>query len=356
MSLEDIVNVQISRNTVSVSRAGFGTALIVGPNAPYSTARTAVYTSIAAMVSAGYATTDEEYIAASKLFAQNPSPTRVKTGRIDVGDADLTATLNAIVNEDNDWYALIVTDHTKANQLLAAAWTETQRKIYCLSSDEAAIVDTTDGADSTSIAAQLKASSYLRSCLLYSAVADTQFPEAAALGRILPLDPGSYTLKFKTLAGITVDSLTATQKTNALAKYCNTYTTIGGVNIVEEGKVSGNEWLDTIVFIDWCQARITEGVYGVYVNNDKLPYTDAGIAAHEAEIAKVGDQGIAQGGVSPYAEDSDGNQIGGYFIVLPKLEDISAADKNNRILNGVKFTFYLAGAIHASVINGIVTV
>lgn len=356
MSLQDIVNVSITRQTVSVSRVGFGTVLIVGPNAPYVTDRIRFYTTLAAMVTDGYATTDNEYLAASAVFSQNPRPTRIATGRIDGGDADISATLTAILNANNDWYGLVETEHTKSDQLLIAAWVEANEKLYFAGSEEAAIVDTTDALDATSLAYEFKNAAYTRSSVIYTTDADTQFPEAALFGKILPKDPGSYTAKFKTLAGISADTLTDTQITNATDKYANIYTTVGGVNILQNGQVSAPEWIDIIVFIDWLKARITESVYGGLVNNDKIPFTDAGIAAIESLVTEPLALGQTRGGISDFAKDDDGIQIGGFVVTVPRLSDVSSANRIARNLPDVEFTAWLAGAIHATVINGIVTV
>lgn len=80
MSLQDLVNVSISSSTVSPSRPGFGTPMLVGYHTHY-TDRVRVYSSIAAMASDGFATTDPLYKMAQAVFSQNPSVARVQVGR-----------------------------------------------------------------------------------------------------------------------------------------------------------------------------------------------------------------------------------------------------------------------------------
>lgn len=356
MSLQDIVNINITRQTVSVARASFGVVLIVGPNAPYSSDRIRYYSTQAAMISDGYTTSDEEYVAAGKVFAQNPRPVKIATGRIDVGDADITATLNAIIDADNDWYGLMEVTHVKATQLLIAAWAESNKKIYFAGSQEAIIISTTDLADTTSLAAAVKAAAYARTAVVFTEAADVEFPEAAAFGKILPKDPGAYVLKFKTLSGIAADNLTDTEIKNATDKYVNIYTEVGGVNIVQNGQVAANEWIDTIIFADWLESRIKESVYGGLVNNDKIPFTDAGIAAIESLVTEPLVLGQTRGGISSFAKDSAGNQIGGYVVNVPRLENVSSADKIARNLPDVTFIAWLAGAIQSTTINGTLTV
>jgi hypothetical protein len=75
-SVSDIVVVNITRTTKSVSRAGFGTGLILGPNA------TAMkkYTSMDA-VAADFATGNSEYKAAAAYFSQELKPTSLWIGK-----------------------------------------------------------------------------------------------------------------------------------------------------------------------------------------------------------------------------------------------------------------------------------
>lgn len=354
MSLNDIVNVVITRESSGVSRAGFGTICIVGPNASFG-GRLQYYTdleSLAADLSGGV--TDEEYLAASAVFSQNPKVTRVAIGRIDSGDASLTASLNAIQAEQPDWYGLIIASRVLADQEEAADWAETQTKIAGFASADSDIIDVVEGSDTSSIAYYLKANSLARSFAVYSAVAATKYADAALLGKILPFDPGSYTAKFKTLAGITVDVLTPTQSGNATDKNCNVYEEIGGVNIFREGIVGEGEFIDTIVFIDWLKARIQESVYSSFTRALKVPFTTAGIGTMGQALDSPLKVGQNRGGISPKEFDSDGNQIGGYSISLPALADAPAVDKAARFLDNVRFTAWLAGAIHATKINGVV--
>ncbi len=79
-SLSSIATVNISTATQGVTAEGFGIPAILG----YHTVFPEVYrqyTSLSAMVTDGFSTTDPEYLAASAVFAQNPRPTKVIVGR-----------------------------------------------------------------------------------------------------------------------------------------------------------------------------------------------------------------------------------------------------------------------------------
>jgi len=342
MSVSNIVNVSISRQTTQVSRAGFGVALILGPNAPFG-GRVKEYTDPADMLTDGYDSADPEYIAATKLMSQSNKPEKFKTGKVDVGDADLAATMTAVRDEDDDWYALIYVEHADADVEEAAVIIETLKKIYLSSSSTAGILD---GTDDTDIGFTLKDAAYDRTGLIYHTDPAT-FPEAALLGRQLPLDPGSSTWKFKTLTGIASTSLSSAEKTAALASNVNTYTTVGGVNITEEGVMASGEYIDVIRGIDWLESRIKENVFAELVNQEKIPFTDGGIAAIEALIKEMLELGVGNGVLSNNPAP---------FTTVPLVANVLAADKAARTLTGVKFEGVLAGAIHKTTIAGVVTV
>jgi hypothetical protein len=450
--LNEIVNVQISRESVNISRTGFGTMLILGGNAAFPE-RLRYYSdlpSVAEDMQGGVAA--PEYLAAQAAFSQNPSVTRIAVGHrgstvavtenggtftagtikawvniqksgapnvsvswstskavtmaafasaiqaiagidtasyaapvltiipdsgtvvglsIDISDITGTMLISSIVTTEteasdsaldsiegynNDWYGVVSISRIVADVKKVAAWIEAaDKKFFITSSSDPNIINQAVGADVTSIAAVFKNAGYLKSSIIYSASADTQYPDAALFGRILPLDPGSYTAAFKSLAGITVDNLSSTQRENAFAKFVNVYEYVGGMNIVRKGTVSGNEYIDVMIFIDWLDARCTEAVFSVLVSNPKVPFTDFGIASIQNALTAPLKAGQNAGGISPTAYDDQKKQIGGFYIIVPRAQDVSSIDKAARTLNGVKFIAYLAGAIHFVSVNGFVT-
>ena len=65
-----IVTLNITRQTKSVSRAGFGTLMIMGMHKIYND-RVRAYTETSAMLTDGFDSTDPEYLAATAFFSQN---------------------------------------------------------------------------------------------------------------------------------------------------------------------------------------------------------------------------------------------------------------------------------------------
>lgn len=272
---------------------------------------------------------------------------------------DVTDALDAILAAQSDWYGLGMASRVQQDQLDAAAWALANEKLSFFADDDTDIANTTDAADTTTLAALLKANSNDRAVLAYNETADgsssDQRADGAAAGMILGRDPGAYTAKFKKLTGVTVSNLTPTQSTNIRAKNANSFEEIGGVNIFREGTTSEGEFIDVMHFVDWLKARITENVYQLLVSQAKVPYTDGGILSIRSRVEEILQVGQDRGGISPTAFDDDDVQIGGFYTEVPALADIPANDKANRVLNDVKFTAFLAGAIHKVVIDGIVT-
>ncbi len=206
---------------------------------------------------------------------------------------------------------------------------------------------TTTQDPTTDLGAELKALALDRTALFFSKTADTQFPEAAWSGGILPFDPGSITWFAKTLAGITVDDLTGTEKAKALGNNVNIYTTIGGVNMTQNGTMASGRFIDIRRGVDWIQARMEENIFFQIVNLPKIPYTDAGVAIIENEIRFVLNDAIDKDVIADDPEPT---------ITVPKVLDVSANDRAARLLPDVKFTARLAGAIHKVEIQGTVSV
>lgn len=255
--------------------------------------------------------------------------------------------LTAINNANSTWYALISTSRDVPTVKAIAAWVEARIKLFGTASSDLNIINVPAGTDTTSIAAFLNQAGYVRSFVMYHQDADFDYPEAAWFGRVLPLEPGSETWKFKTLNGISYSNLTTTQSNTALAKKANTYEFVGGVGITANGTVAQGEYIDTVRGIDWLTARIQEFVFSVLVQNPKVPYTDAGIAVIQSEVMRALSLGVS----NDFLTSSPAP-----LVTVPKAADVPPTDKANRILRNVKFTATLAGAIHAVVIRGTVSV
>jgi hypothetical protein len=182
---------------------------------------------------------------------------------------------------------------------------------------------------------------------MYHPKANSQFPGAAWAGRCLPLDPGSITWKFMTLSGVDYIDFTATEQGYITAKDCNNYVRIAGISMTQEGVTSSGEFIDVVRGIDFIRARLQEYIFGLLARANKIPFTNAGIAAVEAEVRAVMQLGISQSILT-----ADPAPV----VQAPKASEVSTNDKAARLLPDVTFTGYLAGAIHAVQVSGTISV
>jgi hypothetical protein len=421
--VNQVINVTVNVGDVSVTAVGFGTPLILDQFAGSvfgGTGRVRTYTSLVS-VGVDFATTSKVYKAAQAIFAQERAPTKLKVGRKDSGDASFAAALDAITNEDNDWYCLIAVDRVKANIQAIALNIEARKKIYLASSEDSDVI----AAGSTDIASLLKAAGYKRTAYMwhhqagvdatgasytitggvatitktahgllvgdpvtFSASSGTSidgdntvasvptantftiatsaanfvgpgtvtyfarytFPEAAWAGSQLSSDPGSETWKFKQLAGIATaprTALTPAQETIALGKNANLYTDLGGVGFTHEGVMSGGRYIDIERGIDWLEQTIETTIVNRLLNEEKIPYTDAGATIIHGDIASVLDEGVRRLLLGPLLDGSGKF----YVITIPKVAAQLTSDRQARNFPGITARAQLAGAVHSLAIT-----
>jgi hypothetical protein len=254
-----------------------------------------------------------------------------------------STSVSEVQDENDTWYALTIESHNELDVLEVAGVIEAKKKIFGTSSATAAIKTTGD----TDVFAKLQALGYQRTFGLFSATADTEFPECAWIGYQLQEQPGSNTWAYKALSGVTVSKLSDTEATNIKAKAGNTYESVGGQSVTVGGKMFGGEWIDVMVFVDWLEARMTERLWFRMANSKKIPYTAAGATIIESEIRAQLNDGIRVGGLS----DSPSP-----VVRVPDVLSIAPNLRAQRIFEGIEFEARLAGAIHFVKIRGTVTV
>lgn len=349
MALKDIVEVNITRQTTSVAVAAFNVPLILSQFATNKTTtaftRARVYGSVAEMASDGWTSSDAVYKIANAIFSQNPSVNKIVVGRKDSNDATIDAALNAIANENNDWYGIVVDQALVSSFADVASWVETAKKFAIFWITD---VNAYDPSKSTDLASVLKNANRNRSAVVWHATpaGGADYPDAAWMGEGFPYEPGTSTWAYKTLNGVTPDTLLASQETAIKNKNCNYYMTVGGVSITQEGKVASGEYIDIIIGTDWIEARLREAVYSALVNNRKIPYDDTGIAMIEGLVKGVLNEAASKGIL----------QADSIAVTVPKYADIPQADKLARKLPDVKFSALYQGAIHSVTINGTISV
>lgn len=182
------------------------------------------------------------------------------------------------------------------------------------------------------------------------------FPDAALVGKIATYTPGTYTAKFKTLAGVDTTAYTDTEITTMHTGNVITVTTKYGRVITSEGfntfgaessATDGKKYLDTTIVKDYMQARIEEAFALAFFNAPKISYDGKGLAKINAILESTFSGFVSDGII---AVDDAGSPL--YKITVPALSSISTALKANRKLEGVTFEATLSGAIHKVTITG----
>jgi len=258
-------------------------------------------------------------------------------------DPGVAADLTAINAENSGWYALYTLYNSKLYAIAAAGFVESNKKVYIAdSNDTNTIITATGNAD---LIDQIKTNAYARTLGFYHP-SPASMAGAALLGKRLPLDPGSETWKFATLAGVPTFPMTATHRGNITARNGNSYESVAGVNVTFDGKTGDGNFLDVKRGLDWLEDDMSKSVFGALAGASKIPYTDPGIAVIEAQVRgslkRATDRGILTNNPA-------------FVVTVPKVADVATSDKTSRTLNNVKFTATLAGAVHSANIVGVVS-
>lgn len=255
----------------------------------------------------------------------------------DHADPGIATDLAAIKLESNSWYGLITLYNSEALINAAAAWVESNTKLYAAATQDSAVATVTESSSATDVGHDVKAAADARTFVAHHPSND-EFMDAAEMGKFFAISPGGETWRMKTLSGVTVESYSDTEVTNMKAKYVHFYYDIGGRNVVGgDAKTGSGEYVDVTRFIDWYTSELQAKLANLAISSNKIPFTNAGIAMVEAKVRQQNDAGIAAGGISPDPAP---------VISIPEVTDISSEDKADRELSSVETEWTLAGAIH----------
>lgn len=254
---------------------------------------------------------------------------------------DILVTLLAVPQE-LQFYGVIVTNHVAANIEQIAAFIEGQLLVYVYATLDANVLSNGVG----NVMAVLKGLNYTRTMGLYSAQANTNGPDGAWMGYMLPTQPGVGNWAMKNLIGVTADNLSPTQIANIQSNNGNFYVTIAGAGTTLYGITPSGEYFDVTIFIDWLTSTIQTGIIEVETSplNLKIPYTNGGIAMLENPIRAALKEGEDNNGLLP-----------GWYVFAPDINSVPLADRKNRVLNNIGFNAELAGAINQINIQGFVS-
>ena len=335
------VTVSISRGTLSLQQRSFD-PLVVGSGVPVGSSGVIDVAELTDLTAEGYQITDEEYKMVSAMFAQSPRPSICRVYRKPTATAYATA-LATLQASDAAWYALNIQSRTKTDLQAVGAWANSNGKMFIgCSSDETV----------------LAARNYDREAyIIHDVPAD--YPDCAWVGKCIGQQPGSITWKWKVLTGQNAANYTLTQLNQIRTDKGQAIQEQAGASFVNEGMVTSGEYIDVIQGQDWVEDQIKTNLLALFLNNGKIALDDTGIAQVRAVVSSVmksaGDYGIIARAVSDDdLQKSDDNKYM-YQVTVPQRSDISTANLTARTLPDVKFVYYLAGAIHKTVVTGYIT-
>ena len=367
-----VVSVTLSRNDAFPSRRGFGVPLFLTSVSKAgkldATNRTRVYGSLEE-VAADWATTDDFYKAANEAFAQSPRPLQVKAGFYDATLATSAALLKTELDKtydfDNDWYWLnteaLLRDNAKIDGLIE--WIEAKNKLAVIDSND---VGHEAQNNTTCVSARHKGTVERTAVFYHTSAAEWGgFALAASLGtRNFDEANSAYTAKFKRLRGVAainkgsaavqaITGFTPALGQSTTAGHCaNTYVDIGGRDFVIEGSVlTPNVFIDEIHSTDWIIARTEEELLGILLNNDRVPFTDAGMEQLASAARTVMRQATRAGLVAQDLNPLTGLYEPAVIITVPSVFDVPESQRKARIAPAIQVRFRYAGAVHYSTIN-----
>jgi hypothetical protein len=352
-NIDRIVNVQISLQTAHIAQNTFSDLMLYGVFTPVAGEKVIIITDAQQLIDTYHVTIASPlYAAANVAFSQIPRLPQIYCG-LDSGTVDPTNDLIAIKNENNNWYAICNTGHLETRVINMAKWVEANEKLFVTVLSSPATATTPPATDTTTVAHQLMTGNYFRTAWWYD-TSPLDFPDVAITVHSFSKYPGQETWANQRLQAVPSMNLVETSAQNVFGKNGNTFEPFRNIAITQNGMVAGGEWIDVIRFRDWLCDEIKVNIFQQMVDN-RIPYTDPGIAIIRSRLAESLDFGVRRGGIAPPEINTDGDWVPSYTITVPLASTISANQKASRVLQDVYFTARLAGAIHVVEIKGALT-
>lgn len=339
LEIKDIVNVVINRETTSKTVADLQTIAVLAVHANYGENEMyREYTSTTDMLEDGFLTTDYAYVAAQRIFSQNPQVRSVVVGKIVQAapeDAiDYVAEITKLQAATNDFFFLITDATDDADKEAIADYIETQTLVYVFSDSN---TNTLLSANETDIFSVLKAKTLVHSFGLHTKDSTVIAPEAAWVGRFASATIGSNTWIHKALSTLTPESFTRTEMSILKDKNAHFYTLVGQDPSIEgNANVVGGEKIHVILGAIWLEVRLAERTWNVLYTKERLNYTNSSIELFRAEIVNVLNEAVNFNILT--------NEEG-FSIQVPDANKLTSAERASGYLRKITFRARLAGAI-----------
>lgn len=275
---------------------------------------------------------------------------RIDNFTVDFGTitSDWETALDNALEADDSWYGIGLQDNGEATINACAAWAEPRKKFMIPQSSDDEVRDATAG----NVAEDLQGNGYNQTGLAWYSK-NWLFEAFAWMCKTFAADPDERVTiwAYKTLNGITSDkdALNTTQKNNILNQNANLYLPFKSTPVTAQGRVASGLPMDLVVTLNWVEARVQENVVSALISysnrNERIPFTDAGIAVMKSLVLDVLKRGER---IGHFVEESS-------TVSAPTLAEVAPVDRSNRLLR-IEFQTTAAGAIEKATINGYVSV
>jgi hypothetical protein len=337
MSLVNDLKINILLNTKAPTVKGFGRSLLfskrTAAGAPAGLIGTSrVYSEAAEMIADGYTVNDPEYKIVSKYQSQE-----VKSADLVVYTGDDANPEEVLLNDAKsqiDCYGLLNTSRIKADLQATGDWALANEKMFIGGTD-----DVTIGAARNNI----REAYFLHTN-------NALFAEAGVSGLCFPQDIGSITWKWQEPAGMIAAAFTATQLNTIKTNNCQTFESVGGYVMSNNGITTGGQFIDIIMIRDLIYARLFEALIFEF-RGGKVSLDNPGLMRIEAVMRNVfgliGKAGI----IAPVVTEKDkvNSDMGAYqyMLTIPDYNDIATADIALRKATGIKAKVRASGKMHS---------
>lgn len=260
--------------------------------------------------------------------------------------AGLITQIEAFQQTDNDWYVFLTdqdeddyvqalaefAENSEPTEAELGAGIEDHRKFYFGQTDNLAL-----------------AGSFRRSAIIYT---DTQNlgeeADAAYLGNVGPFYPESVTWKFKRPQGITMPDITDAQRDALEEANVNFLTEEYKRQYVKNGTCWDGEFIDVQMGADYIAHYMREALYDVFMQNAKVPYTDAGFALVAAAVFASLNRAVTLGII---ARDPE-SEAGVFNVSVPKRSQATDDEARSRKMPDIVWEALLEGAVHSVKVKG----
>ena len=326
MGFKKDFNVNITRLTTAVAQRGFGKILILSNDKDLAYKE---YTDISG-VAPDFASTTKTYKIAEALFSQKVEKIAI-FGKLTTTPADLVTALNTLIITQNSWFGLACTLNTDPAIAALATWTDTQEKVYAVTSQNKAIKNASN-----------------KTMIAYH---PTEYIMEKSLAYMLVQEIGGTDLDGKAISGITASLINATEYATFKTNNINVAVEKFGNVVIDGGDMAGGEKIDVILGEFWIKIRMEEDLAQLKLNSPKIPYTNAGVALL-VDVASNRLKLAARQGIVAF----DDAGIPEFTITYLPVEEVPQADRANRKYDYVRWEARLAGAIRQGTIYGVLSV